>query len=130
MATQIFKNADLAENYQADAAYEPGTVLDFGGTQEVTVSAADSRKVAGVVSTAPAQLMNGALSGLNVVAIALQGRVPCKVVGMIRKGDILVSAGFGYAKVSYDPRPGQIIGKALADFTGQKGTIEVAVGRD
>lgn len=123
------KYADLAENYQADAQYMPGQVLEFGGTREVTLAAADTSAVAGVVSTNPAHLMNGQLTGNNVVAIALQGRVPCNVIGPVRKGQLMVSAGFGFAKASGTPQVGQVIGKALQDFDGAKGQIEVAVGR-
>jgi hypothetical protein len=119
----------LAENYQADAAYEAGTVLEFGGEQEVTIATDGTRRVAGVVSTNPAHLMNGALTGPNVVPLALQGRVPCNVVGPVKKGDMMISAGFGYAKSSANPRVGTIIGKALTDFNGAKGQIEVVVGR-
>jgi hypothetical protein len=126
--------ADLAENYQADAIYEPGTVLMFGGEAEVTVADADTTAVAGVVSTNPAHLMNGALQGARVVPIALQGRVPCRVIGPVTKGDILVSAGFGYAKTAPDRQLGmkfgQAIGKALENVSpGTKATIEVVVGR-
>jgi len=128
VATQA-KYADLAENYQADNQYEPGTVLEFGGDQEVTIAVDGTRRVAGVVSTNPAHLMNGGLSGKNVVALALTGRVPCKVIGPVKKGDLMVSAGFGYAKANNDPVTGQVIGKALADFSGAKGVIEVVVGR-
>jgi hypothetical protein len=123
------KYADLAENYQADAVYTPGQVVMFGGTQEVTIASADATAVAGVVSTNPAHLMNGGLNGPNVVAVALQGRVPCNVIGPTRKGDLLVSAGFGYARVNNSPAVGTVIGKALVDFTGVKGVIEVVVGR-
>jgi len=123
------KYADLAENYQADSTYMPGQVLMFGGAQEVTVAAADTTAVAGVVSTNPAHLMNGALNGANVVALALQGRVPCNVIGPIRKGDLMVSAGFGFAKANNSAGVGQVIGKALSDFTGAKGQIEIVVGR-
>jgi hypothetical protein len=123
------KYADLAENYQGDAYYEPGTVVEFGGTQEVTLGTPDSKRVAGVVSTNPAHLMNGGLSGPNVLALALQGRVPCKVIGPIKKGDLVVSAGFGFAKVNNDAQAGQIIGKALVDFNGAKGMVEVVIGR-
>ena len=123
------KYADLAENYQADATYTPGQVVMFGGTQEVTIASADTTAVAGVISTNPAHLMNGGLNGPNVVAVALQGRVPCNVIGPTRKGDLLVSAGFGYARVNNSPAVGTVIGKALADFTGSKGVIEVVVGR-
>jgi hypothetical protein len=122
--------ADLAENYQGDKTYAPGTVVMFGGAQEVTVADADTRAVAGVVSTNPAHLMNGGLNGANVVAVALTGRVPCMVIGPVKKGDMLVSAGHGYAKSSANPQMGQVIGKALYDFPGSsKAVIEVVVGR-
>jgi hypothetical protein len=123
------KYADLAENYQADAHYDAGTVLEFGGEREVTIATDGTKRVAGVVSTNPAHLMNGSLTGQNVVPLALQGRVPCKVTGAVQKGDLMVSAGFGYAKANNDAQIGQVIGKALADFSGTKGTIEIVVGR-
>ena len=88
--------ADLAENYQADAAYEPGTVVVFGGANEITVTDkhADHR-IAGVVSTNPAYLMNAATPG---TPIALRGRVPVKVAGPVYKGDLLVTSTIsGYA---------------------------------
>ena len=128
IATQA-KYADLAENYQADAQYMPGQVVEFGGVNEVTLATADTTAVAGVVSTNPAHLMNGQLSGPNVVALALQGRVPCNVIGPVKKGQLMVSAGFGFAKPSTNPQVGQVIGKALQDFNGAKGQIEVVVGR-
>lgn len=128
VATQA-KYADLAENYQADNNYQPGTVVEFGGAEEVTIATEGTRRVAGVVSTNPAHLMNGGLTGSNVVPLALQGRVPCKVIGPVAKGDLMISAGFGYAKANNDPVVGQVIGKALADFSGAKGVIEVVVGR-
>jgi len=121
--------ADLAENYQADREYEPGTVLEFGGEFEVTVASDETRRVAGVVSTNPAYLMNSKLTGGNVVALALQGRVPCKVRGKINKGDMLTSSGGGFARPTIDPKIGTIIGKALEDFDGIEGVIEVVVGR-
>ena len=122
--------ADLAENYQADKPYNPGTVMMFGGSAEVTVAEADTTRVAGVVSTNPATLMNGGLVGAAVVPLALTGRVPCNVIGPVQKGDIMVSAGFGYAKVNNTPQIGTIIGKALEDFPiTAKGVIEVVVGR-
>ena len=81
--------ADLAEMYTSDADYEPGTVLVFGGDAEVTTSTtfADA-SVAGAVSTNPAYLMNAETTG---VAVALRGRVPVKVIGSVRKGDLLVT---------------------------------------
>lgn len=121
--------ADLAENYLADFAYPAGTVLEFGGEFEVTLAEDDTRKVAGIVSTNPAHLMNTDLTGDTVVALALQGRVPCKVRGKIRKGDMLISGGSGYARPTTDPKLGAVIGKALEDFDGIEGVIEVVVGR-
>ena len=121
--------ADLAEKYVADQEYEPGTVLEFGGEFEVTLAEDGSNRLAGIVSTAPAYLMNSECVGTCVVALALQGRAPCKVRGKISKGDMLMSAGDGYARKAISPQIGTIIGKALADFDGVNGVIEVAVGR-
>jgi hypothetical protein len=120
--------ADLAEYYEADAEYEPGTVLAFGGDKEVTIAEDGTTRVAGVVSTNPAYAMNANCQGV-AVAIALQGRVPTKVRGTIRKGDMMVSAGNGFARPWNNPAMGTVIGKALEDFDGIEGVIEVAVGR-
>jgi hypothetical protein len=121
--------ADLAERYTADATYAPGTVLEFGGSHEVTIAQDDTRRVAGVVSSHPGFIMNNALIGAHVATVALQGRVPCKVRGTIRKGDMLVSAGGGFARPTQTPQVGSVIGKALEDFDGAEGVIEVVVGR-
>lgn len=122
--------ADLAENYTADAEYAPGTVVSFGGNEEVTVGDKDmDRKVAGVVSTDPAHLMNAHCEGEHVVALALQGRVPCKVTGAVEKGDLMVAAGNGFARAEADPKVGTVIGKALEAHADGEGVIEVAVGR-
>jgi hypothetical protein len=121
--------ADLAEKYLADADYEPGTVLEFGGKYEVTVAEDSTRRVAGIVSTNPAHVLNADLTGDNVIMLALQGRVPCKVRGTVRKGDMMVAAGNGYARAEFSPIMGSVIGKALEDFSGVNGVIEVVVGR-
>ena len=119
--------ADLAEKYTSDAEYEVGTVLQFGGEAEVTISEYASTKVAGVVSEHPAYLMNSEIDG---VAVALTGRVPCKVWGQVRKGDMMISSKYkGYAEAS-SFIGGAIIGKALEDKTTDgEGVIEVVVGR-
>jgi hypothetical protein len=122
--------ADLAEMYCADAEYSPGTVLSFGGTQEVTISTqAGDPRVAGVVSTNPAHLMNSTLDCDCAVALALTGRVPTLVTGQVHKGDMMVSAGNGHAQACATPAMGTVIGKALEDFDGNAGTIEIVVGR-
>jgi hypothetical protein len=122
--------ADLAELYAADAEYAPGTVLDFGGSNEVTLSInINSVRVAGVVSTNPAHLMNSTLQSAHTAALALTGRVPTSVVGKVRKGDMMVTAGGGVAQACAEPRMGSVIGKAAQDHPGGSGMIEIVVGR-
>lgn len=125
--------ADLAEYYTIDRAADSGTVVEFGGDSEVTICDSDmSQRVAGVVSTAPAFTMNDDAVTVNQLraAVALQGRVPCRVVGITRKGDMMVSAGNGEARSEHSPLMGSVIGKALEDkLTPEPGIIEVVVGR-
>ena len=122
--------ADLAENYLADAPYLPGTVVSIGGDAEVTKSSVDADgTVIGVVSTNPAYHMNAGLAGGHVVAVALTGRVPCRVTGPVKRGSIMVSNGDGTARAEESPKAGTIIGKALTSFNGNTGVIEVVIGR-
>lgn len=124
--------ADLAEYYCADEKYEPGTVLQFGGAQEVTIAEENTPKIAGVVTTDPAYVMNTILAcEEHAVMIALAGRVPCKVKGPVFKGDMLISAGNGFAKVSETtPAMGTVIGKAIQSHPNHgEAVIEVMVGR-
>jgi hypothetical protein len=123
--------ADLAEIYTSDQQYSAGTVLVFGGESEVMQShSSHDTRIAGVVSTNPAYLMNGAESGIPV---ALQGRVPCRVLGPVSKGDRVVASHIAGVAQALDPtqyQPGCIIGKALqAIETTTISTIEVVVGR-
>jgi hypothetical protein len=122
--------ADLAEWYEADADYEPGTVLVFGGEKEVTqaIRIGDTR-VAGVVSTNPAHIMNAGLEAPHTAAVALTGRVPTLVVGTVKKGDMMVTAGGGRAQACAEPKMGSVIGKAVQDHPGGQGIIEIVVGR-
>jgi len=128
VATQA-RYADLAEKYDADAIYDPGTVVVFGGVREITVTTIEEdTRVAGVISTNPAYLMNVESEGL---AVALRGKVPCKVIGPIKKGDILVSSsvlGYAMASRSNNPLAASIIGKSLEDkFDLDLGTIMIVV---
>ena len=124
--------ADLAENYLADDSYDVGTVLIFGGEAELTTTGMkDDTRVAGVVSENPAYLMNNSLEGDHVTALALTGRTKIKVVGIIQKGDLLVSSTTpGYAIRNNDAKAGTIIGKAIQnkDDAGE-GIIEAVIGR-
>ena len=124
--------ADLAEYYTSDKSYEAGTVVMFGGEKEVTIGERATPKVAGVVSSQPAYQMNAKLvdSGETCVAVALQGRVPCKVIGYVEKGDMMIAGNDGFAISSKSPALGTVIGKALEDYKGEgEGVIEVVVGR-
>jgi hypothetical protein len=123
--------ADLAEHYTADDLYGPGTVVVFGGEQEITTTdISHDPRAAGVISTDPAYLMNAATPGLPV---ALTGRVPCQVLGPVFKGQVLVtSCTIGTAQGIDNTKyvPGCVIGKALATINSNTiETIEVVVGR-
>jgi hypothetical protein len=121
--------ADLAENYTADAEYEPGTVVSFDGPAEITQCNTDMcATVAGVISTRPAYTMNSGIEG-TVATVALVGRVPCRVKGPVKRGAMMVSAGDGCARAEATPAMGTVIGKALQSFDGESGTIEIVVGR-
>jgi hypothetical protein len=122
--------ADLAECYSSDAEYAPGTVVMFGGSAEVTQCNQDAcPKVAGVISTNPAYLMNLGLTANYVATVALVGRVPVQVQGPVEAGDMMVSAGNGRARSETNPAMGTVIGKAVQAHTGEFGTIEIVVGR-
>jgi hypothetical protein len=125
--------ADVAEQYQADADYAPGTVLVLGGAQEVTASThSHDTAVAGVVSQRPSYLMNAGLQTANSVPVALLGRVPCQVVGTITRGQLLVTSSTPGTATALDHTkyvPGCVIGKALEDYNSNvAGIIEIAVG--
>lgn len=123
--------ADLAEYYAADKKYEPGTVLEFGGENEVTSAGIESNKIAGVVSSEPAYVMNTNIQAEHPVAIALIGRVPVKVIGIVPRGSMLISAGNGLAKASIvTPKIGTVIGKAITSKSDDGvGTVEALIGR-
>ena len=127
--------ADLAEMYRSDKEYDPGTVLVFGGEHEVTQSTiTHDPKIAGVVSTKPAFLMNDDHSRAGIwLPVALQGRVPCRVKGPIEKGQQVVSSNIPGTAEAFDESKhnnGCVIGKALVDYPmTDEAVIEVVVGR-
>lgn len=132
--------ADLSERYEADDTVkndDEGLVVIFGGDNEITISTSimDPR-VAGVVSCFPAFEMNATLQTETWPAIALQGRVPVKVLGKVNKGDMLVTSNVpGYAQAfpggsSESPRVGSVIGKAIQKKdTEERGIVIAVVGR-
>lgn len=124
--------ADVAERFAADEVYAPGTVVELGGLKEIT-KARDplTEKVFGVISTRAAYLMNSAAGDdATHPPIAMTGRVPVRVIGSIRKGDRLVSAGDGIARAAQlgEATSFNVIGRALVDkLDGAEGTIEAIV---
>ena len=124
--------ADLAERFEADNVYSPGTVVELGGAKEITRAVQElSESVFGVISTAAAYLMNSnAGSNTTHPAVAVSGRVPVRVIGQVKKGDRLVSAGNGLARAAdrTEITAFNVIGRALADKTTQdEGTVEAIV---
>ena len=124
--------ADMAERFAADELLEPGTVVELGGEKEITRSTEDlSENVFGVISTRPAYTMNGGAGEDDThPPVAMTGRVPVKAIGIIRRGDRLVSAGSGVARAA---QPGEatafnVIGRSLEDkHLEELSTIEAIV---
>ncbi len=124
--------ADVAERFESDELLDPGTVVELGGSKEITRSRVElSENVFGVISTRPAFTMNGGAGEDDThPAVAMTGRVPVKVTGIINKGDRLVSAGDGIARAA---QPGEatsfnVIGRALVSkSTNDLGTVEAIV---
>ena len=117
-ATQA-QYADLAEKYLADAEYEIGTVIMIGGEAEVTAATEEqAHSVIGVVSEAPAFLMNKDLE--NGTAIALKGRVKVRVQGNVQKGDRLCPSSIPGVAYPNNSRSAWSFAVALED-----GVIEV-----
>jgi hypothetical protein len=124
--------ADLAERFAADRVYSPGTVVELGGVEEITAAMGDlSENVFGVISTQAAYLMNaGAGTDSTHPPIAMQGRVPVRVIGKVTKGDRLVSAGNGLARAALrsEITPFNVIGRSLKNkITTGEGTVEAIV---
>jgi hypothetical protein len=121
--------ADVAENFSADASYSPGTVVALGGAEEITrVNNEASDQVFGVISEKPAYLMNAGLE--NGLPVAVTGRVPVRVVGMVNKGERLVSAGNGLARRAQagEATSFNVIGRAIESKTTEgEGSVEAFV---
>jgi hypothetical protein len=124
--------ADLAERFEADVPMVPGTVVELGGEKEVTSAVQElSEAVFGVISTLPGFLLNGS-AGTDAThpAIAVNGRVPVRVIGQVRKGDRLVSAGNGLARAAArsELTAFNVLGRALEDKTSNgEGLVEAIV---
>ena len=125
-ATQA-QYADLAEIFPTDdLGLEPGDVVKFSGENKIAKSDQEAQtSVAGVVSTEPGFLLNEGGTG---VKLAMTGRVPCKIQGIIEAGDLLVSAGNGRAKAQSNPAVGTVIGKAIESHNStDDGVINIMI---
>lgn len=124
--------ADVAERFHADREYTPGTVVELGGPAEITAAVTEgSEEVFGVISTAPAHLMNaGAGTNATHPAVAISGRVPVRVVGAVRKGQRLISAGNGLARGAerHEITGLNVIGRSLENKSSpDEGIVEAIV---
>jgi hypothetical protein len=124
--------ADLAERFEADAYYDAGTVVEMGGDKEITAVQYDlSEDVFGVVSDTAAYLMNSAAGDDTThPPIAVGGRVKVKIIGKVKKGDRLVSAGNGVARSAKtgEATSFNVIGRSLENkTTDDTGTVEAFV---
>lgn len=124
--------ADVAERFAADTRYLPGTVVELGGSAEITISVDElSENVFGVISTKAAYLMNsGAGPDETHPPVAMTGRVPVRAIGSVRKGDRLVSAGNGIARAAKtgEATSFNVIGRALEDKADENlGLLEAIV---
>ena len=124
--------ADVAERFAADDVYTPGTVVELGGSAEITKVKTDaSSAVFGVISTRPAFTMNGGAGEDDThPPVAMTGRVPVQVTGVVCKGDRLISAGNGIARAAApeEATAFNVIGRALVNKTDAGlGTVEAIV---
>jgi hypothetical protein len=124
--------ADLAERFASDSIYAPGTVVVLGGVKEITAAMEEaSEDVFGVISTRPAHLMNSAAGDDSThPPVAMTGRVPVRVIGRVKKGDRLISAGNGLARAGKrsEITPFNVIGRSLENkITDSEGTVEATV---
>lgn len=100
--------ADLAEIYSTAYEYTPGTILQISRQEESEMEMYNDGFVAGVISTNPGFLLNSGASGQPV---ALAGRVPVRVIGECKKGDMLYATAGGVAGKGFTD--GERVGIAL-----------------
>jgi hypothetical protein len=129
--TSSSRYADLAERYESDCPYDVGTVVVIGGEKEITVTHTRAdMSIIGVISEFPGFMMNkDAGTDQTHPYVALKGRVKCKVIGTVKKGNLLVSSSYpGYAEAfKQGDHSSAVIGKSLENFEGPKGIIEIVI---
>jgi len=107
-ATQA-RYADLAEKYSTESNLIPGTVVCVSSNEDYEVAAANRGCTAiGVVSTDPAIMMNSEADGQY---IGLKGRLPVRIIGIVKKGEAVYVDDNGCASTAING--GSIVGIAL-----------------
>ena len=127
--------SDVAERFASDSVYTPGTVVALGGAEEITqVNEEASDEVFGVVSSleqAAFKMNDGAGNNDTHPYIAMTGRVDVKVIGIVNKGDRLISAsvpGYARAATKAECTAFNVIGRALTSkTTAGQGSVLAAV---
>ena len=126
---------NIASKFKADRSYGVGTVMAYGGNNEVTQAGGYTTGICGVVTDKADLVLNNALNGTNVVTIAVMGRTLCEVFGPVSKGDVLViglsgapqSVATVYDFLTEPQSPGTIIGRAIEDCGSGFHTIDIFV---
>lgn len=103
------KWADLAEMYDSDSEYEPGTLVKFGGEKEITIA---TDEVNAVITTKPGLLL-GENDTNTKLPIALVGKVPVKVIGSVKKFDKLVLSDVPGIAIKKNDETKTVIGISL-----------------
>ena len=127
--------SDVAERFASDSVYTPGTVVALGGAEEITqVNEEASDEVFGVVSSleqAAFKMNDGAGNNETHPYIAMTGRVDVKVIGIVNKGDRLISAsvpGYARAATKAECTAFNVIGRALTSKSqAGQGSVLAAV---
>lgn len=119
--------ADLAELYDADCQYSPGTLVKFGGQHEITIADDEANAV---VTTRPGVVLNqsNCSDAKYKVGIALVGRTPVKTIGQVRKFDKLTMSNIPGIAMAKNNGTQKTIGISLdSKFTEEIGLVECVV---
>ncbi|HDN86098.1 MAG TPA: hypothetical protein ENG49_02620 [Candidatus Omnitrophica bacterium] len=129
-----YMRSDIAENFLVRGEVEEGDVMvvDLSSEEGLTKSKKPySSLVVGVISKNPAIIIGEKKGGENYKPVALKGVVLTKVIGPVKRGDILVTSNKeGYAMKADSKKifsPTQIVGIALEELKEKEGKIKVFV---
>lgn len=110
--------AEWFEKENVQDKFEVGNICSWH-KNGVVLSTSDDINVIGVVSNTYGHILGGnplidmEENHKNFVPIGLVGRVKVKVIGVVNKGDLIISAGNGIGYVNNEASIQQVVGKAL-----------------